>query len=435
MKSSLVVTAAALALIGPATNAAPTKTYPVLAANIIADARAECRSVGGKSMTVSGDAVQVFDLNGDGLQDYLVDYGQFRCNGAESIFCGTAGCLVEAVMATSAKQFVRVPMDNLRGYEVVKADGVTLLQVNLHGSACGQVGAYDCVKRWRYMNGRFEPYPPVQTAKPAPPKATSPAAASWQLMTLRGGQKVAFIRPGGRVPTLSLGCQTGSATMMIETQPGSVLGSPAVVLRGRDGVAISSTPASRSNNFLMLRPVSAEVVALLTVPEGSVAVEVGNATMANVPTNGAKAALATALAGCKPVPVAVPIARPVPTQPTPQPTSTAAKGVLGIPILHGYYVAEYEQCQRAGRVMRFGLEGHAEADVTSPQWVDIPWRKAVRQRNGSYIVQYLPAPGEVAGDEIEIEIKPLSETRIAVVIQDNVIMRLCERSQLPRWVR
>lgn len=438
MKFSAAVFGAVVALAAQslAAGAAPAKSYPALVSTIIADARAECRSVGGKSMSVSGEAVESVDLNGDGLQDYLVDYGQFGCNGAASLFCGTAGCRVEAVVATSPTQYRRVQLDNLRGFEVVKVDNVTLLQVNLHGSACGKVGAYDCVKRWRYVAGRFEPYPPVQAAKAVPPEAPGSATANWQLMTLRNGQKVAFIRPGGQIPTLSFGCQTGGATMMVETLPGAIRGSPAVILRGRDGVAISTAPASRNSNFLLIRPVSADLVAMLTAPDSSVALEIGNATMANIPTNGAKSALETALAGCRPVQPMTAVARPVPAQPAPPPPpSASAKGILGIPIRHGYYVPEYEQCQRAGSVMRFGTKGHAEADSTSPQWVEIPWRRAVRQRDGSYVVQYLPSPGEVAGDEIEISIKPLSETRIAVMIQDTVIMRLCERSQLPRWVR
>jgi hypothetical protein len=439
MNFSLVAILAAIALAGltQLAAAAPSKPYPAQVSAEIADGRKECLSVGGKSMTASAEAVELSDVNGDGLPDYLVDYGQFQCNGAASsnLYCGTAGCPVVAFVAAPNKQYVQVSLGHLRGYTVVKADNLTLLQVNLHGSACGQVGAYDCVKRLRYASGRFEPYPPEQTAKVPAPQVPLVPTAKWQLMTLRNGQKVAFVRPGGRVSSLSLGCQAGGPTMMIEAQAGAVRGTPAVVLRGRNGMPVSSMPATRQNNFVTLRPVSSEVVGILTGPDNQVALEIGNAMMADIPTNGAKAALDTALAGCKPSQSVAKTTKPNPVQPAPLPTSSAAKGVLGVPIRHGYYVAEYEQCRSAGSVTRFGPKGHAEIDAASKQWVEIPWRKAVRRQDGFYAVEFVPAPGELPGDEIEISIKPLSETRMEMVIQDSVIMRLCERSQLPPWVR
>src|SRR4051794_38909091 len=33
------------------------------------------------------------DINGDGVEDFVLDYGKFRCGDGTMLSCGTAGCL------------------------------------------------------------------------------------------------------------------------------------------------------------------------------------------------------------------------------------------------------------------------------------------------------------------------------------------------------
>lgn len=47
------------------------------------------------------------DINGDGREDYTLDYGQFVCGGMHGMFCGSGGCTT-TVFASSGSGYVKV---------------------------------------------------------------------------------------------------------------------------------------------------------------------------------------------------------------------------------------------------------------------------------------------------------------------------------------
>jgi hypothetical protein len=49
------------------------------------------------------------EINGDGVNDYILDYGKFVCGGADqSYFCGTAGCLMHVFASLPDGTFAKV---------------------------------------------------------------------------------------------------------------------------------------------------------------------------------------------------------------------------------------------------------------------------------------------------------------------------------------
>ena len=49
-----------------------------------------CRRAGGSRVTLSVNVVRKLDLNGDGRDDYIVDFHEAECVGRASFFAGPA---------------------------------------------------------------------------------------------------------------------------------------------------------------------------------------------------------------------------------------------------------------------------------------------------------------------------------------------------------
>src|ERR1041384_6078449 len=65
-----------------------------LPANAQAAIEENVKSCDGKTEFKDG-FVSEKDVNGDGVIDYVLDYGNFVCDGNEGYFCGTGGCLTQ----------------------------------------------------------------------------------------------------------------------------------------------------------------------------------------------------------------------------------------------------------------------------------------------------------------------------------------------------
>lgn len=106
---------------------------------VVAEARRACESLGG-ALKVGRGAVRRLDLDGDGVRDALVDAGRLTCTSSASLFCGTGGCAVTAIVNGRHSEFLA------RGWKRVNWDRRPVLLLAVHGSECGGVGADRCVK-------------------------------------------------------------------------------------------------------------------------------------------------------------------------------------------------------------------------------------------------------------------------------------------------
>ena len=84
------------------------------------------------------------DVNGDGVKDYVLDYGEFACGDFASFFCGTGGCLTQVFASLPGGGYVKALDQNVRQIKFGKVRGRPAIVLDLHGSACGKVGAAAC---------------------------------------------------------------------------------------------------------------------------------------------------------------------------------------------------------------------------------------------------------------------------------------------------
>jgi hypothetical protein len=94
------------------------------------------------------------DINGDGVKDYVLDYGAFQCGG-HLFFCGTTGCLTQVFASLPHDGYVKVLDENVRNIKFRTSKGRPAMIVDLHGSACGRAGAAPCSATLFWNGERF----------------------------------------------------------------------------------------------------------------------------------------------------------------------------------------------------------------------------------------------------------------------------------------
>jgi hypothetical protein len=84
------------------------------------------------------------DLNGDGIKDWIIDYGGLLCNESHIAYSGSAGSLTQMLISTEPGKWVVKFDDYVQAYKVVTRKGKVVIFLGLHGSACKKVGAAGC---------------------------------------------------------------------------------------------------------------------------------------------------------------------------------------------------------------------------------------------------------------------------------------------------
>ncbi len=83
----------------------------------------ECKRQGGGKVTFAPDTVRKLDLNGDGLEDYIISYGDTECAGRLEVYCGTAGCSLEILVTLPNGRQRMVFSDRAWTYEILPGEG------------------------------------------------------------------------------------------------------------------------------------------------------------------------------------------------------------------------------------------------------------------------------------------------------------------------
>ncbi|MCV2867629.1 hypothetical protein OEW28_03190 [Defluviimonas sp. WL0002] len=131
---------------------------------ILSEARAACESFEGGSFD-PGNAVTDIDLTGDGAADILVDESAFSCTSAASMYCGSGGCMLHAVVGD------RVESWQATGWQVIDWGQARILLIGRDGGWCGGAGSQACFEALNWSDGRFLTVMPGQ---PEPASATAP---------------------------------------------------------------------------------------------------------------------------------------------------------------------------------------------------------------------------------------------------------------------
>lgn len=91
---------------------------PPIVAKAIKDAAQTCTEMGGAPNT---DAMlTVDDINGDGREDWLVDYSKMKCDGTTNPFCGTGGCSLSIYLWKKDATWRLVYDDMVQSFEINK---------------------------------------------------------------------------------------------------------------------------------------------------------------------------------------------------------------------------------------------------------------------------------------------------------------------------
>jgi len=101
--------------------------------------------------------VTIKDINGDGVDDYILDYSNFECGGNSLLYCGSAGCLTQVFASLPNGTYVKVLDENVRNIKFAKIKGRSAMILDLHGSACGRAGAAACVITLFWNGQTFSP--------------------------------------------------------------------------------------------------------------------------------------------------------------------------------------------------------------------------------------------------------------------------------------
>lgn len=127
--------------------------YPIAVRESLSYAPLECRRQGGGKVKFAPDTVHRVDLDGDGIDDYVVDFSETECPGAVSAFCSTGGCLKDFLLVLPHGRIRSVFSGHIRGYEILPGKAPRTVRFNLHGGYCGDFGSAPCAKE-RRMDGK-----------------------------------------------------------------------------------------------------------------------------------------------------------------------------------------------------------------------------------------------------------------------------------------
>src|SRR5262245_9518466 len=97
------------------------------------------------------------DINGDGIEDFILDYGYFVCGESSTWACGSGGCETQVFASLSDGKFAKVFDDVVQTIKFKRVRGRPAMLLGLHGSACGRAG-YEACSATLYWNGeKFSP--------------------------------------------------------------------------------------------------------------------------------------------------------------------------------------------------------------------------------------------------------------------------------------
>lgn len=89
------------------------------------------------------------DLDGAPPVDRVVDTARFACSSAASLYCGTGGCTLHAVVGARSWAF------QAEGWRMIDWDGIPILLVARDGGWCGGAGAQLCFEAVNWSAGEM----------------------------------------------------------------------------------------------------------------------------------------------------------------------------------------------------------------------------------------------------------------------------------------
>jgi hypothetical protein len=130
------------------------QTLPPIVQAEIQDSKKSCEP---DRATLLAGFVTAKDINGDGRDDYILDYAKFQCGDSASFFCGSAGCLTQVFASLPGGAYAKVLDENVRRIRFAPVKGRPAMLLDLHGTACNKTGAAPCAMTLFWNGSTFSP--------------------------------------------------------------------------------------------------------------------------------------------------------------------------------------------------------------------------------------------------------------------------------------
>lgn len=145
----------------------PTPVAATIPAFIQGAASSACSAAG---YTLDASRLQTADLDGDGLEDYLLNHSGVRCNSGINGNCGAANCSIDAFLSTQGYQLRQAFLGMGAGL-VPLPDGRTGIQISGTYSMCGETGFCPGPQVWNGSEfALLQPDGPPPTTPLVPPQ-------------------------------------------------------------------------------------------------------------------------------------------------------------------------------------------------------------------------------------------------------------------------
>jgi len=141
---------AALALCASAANASD------IASRLIDEARQNCAALDNGELGYQPGTIRLIDLNGDGVDDEIIDESTYSCTSSRTLFCGTGGCGLKVIVGD------RILERLVKQWQTLEWDGDRLLLLQLHGAECGGSGLERCYEAVSWGDGDFRSVRPAR---------------------------------------------------------------------------------------------------------------------------------------------------------------------------------------------------------------------------------------------------------------------------------
>jgi hypothetical protein len=132
---------------------AKTKALPAEVQAVIDDELKSCA----EKVTFKKGFLTRRDINGDGVEDFILDYGRFACGDNSILYCGSAGCLMTVFASLPNGKFAKVFDENVRSVDFKNVRGRPAMVLQLHGSSCGKIGSEPCGATLYWNGEKFSP--------------------------------------------------------------------------------------------------------------------------------------------------------------------------------------------------------------------------------------------------------------------------------------
>ena len=130
--------------------------YPIDIRKALSYGPDECKRQGGARKAIfAPDTVRRIDLNGDGVDDYIISYRNTECPGRLAVYCGTAGCGLEIHVTLPNGRQRMVFSDRVWSYEILPGEGARTLRFGMHRSYCGPKLVEECLKEHKITTKPF----------------------------------------------------------------------------------------------------------------------------------------------------------------------------------------------------------------------------------------------------------------------------------------